>query len=53
MISEVAGGNSNPSVPAAALGLVILVVFVGLATAYLVAGRAMRGIDVLAALRER
>ena len=42
-----------PSVPAAALGLVILVVFVGLATAYLVAGRAMRGIDVLAALRER
>jgi putative ABC transport system permease protein len=42
-----------PNVPAAALGVVVLIVAAGLATAYLVAGRAMGRIDVLAALRER
>jgi putative ABC transport system permease protein len=42
-----------PSVPAAALGLVILIVVIGLAGADLVASQAMRRIDVLAALRER
>jgi hypothetical protein len=42
-----------PAVPAAALGVVILIVVLGLAGADLIAGRAMRRIDVLAALRER
>jgi len=42
-----------PNVPAVALGVVILIVAAGLAAAYLVAGRAMGRIDVLAALRER
>jgi putative ABC transport system permease protein len=42
-----------PSFPLAALGAVILSVVVGLVGADLVAGRAMRRIDVLGALRER
>jgi putative ABC transport system permease protein len=42
-----------PNVPAVALGVVVLIVVAGLATAYIVAGRAMARIDVLGALRER
>ena len=42
-----------PNVPASTLGDVILIVIVGLGGTYLVAGRAVRRIDVLGALRER
>jgi putative ABC transport system permease protein len=42
-----------PSLPLAALGVMILSVAAGLVGADLVASRAMRRIDVLAALRER
>ncbi len=42
-----------PSVPLVAVGAVLMSVVAGLAIAYLVAGRAMGQIDVMAALRER